>query len=149
MKLREIAVRHFDFAYMARSAMGTHWRSLTPAQRKEFIPLFTDYVMDTYLGTLQQNTVEAANHALKEKVSYDGSDRAMVYSDVHLKALADPLAVGYSLRKGEGGWKLYDIVVDNVSTMANYRDTFNRTLNNGGYTKLVEELRTRQISAAR
>jgi phospholipid transport system substrate-binding protein len=73
----------------------------------------------------------------------------MVYSDVHLKALADPLAVGYSLRKGEGGWKLYDIVVDNVSTMVNYRDTFNRTLNNGGYTKLVEELRTRQISAAR
>jgi len=146
-KLREIAARHFDFAYMARSAMGTHWKSLTAAQRKEFVPLFTDYVMDTYLGTLQQNTVEAASHALKDRVGYDGADRATVYSDVHLKNLADPLAVNYSLRMGDGGWKLYDIVVDNVSTMANYRNEFNQTVNNGGYVKLVNNLRTRQVSA--
>lgn len=146
-KLREIAARHFDFAYMARSAMGTHWKSLTPAQRKEFVPLFTDYVMDTYLGTLQQNTVEAASHALKDKISYDGTDRATVYSDVHLKNLADPLAVNYSLRMGDGGWKLYDIVVDNVSTMANYRDEFNKTVNNDGYVKLVNDLRTKRVSA--
>jgi phospholipid transport system substrate-binding protein len=140
-KLREIAARHFDFAYMARFAMGTHWKSLTPAQRKEFVPLFTTHVMDTYLGTLKQNTVEAASHGLKDKVTYDGTDRATVYSEVTLPSLADPLAVNYSLRKGTDGWKLYDIVVDNVSTMANYRDEFNNTMNGGGYTKLVSTMR--------
>jgi phospholipid transport system substrate-binding protein len=140
-KLREIAARHFDFAYMARFAMGTHWKSLTPAQRKEFVPLFTTHVMDTYLGTLKQNTVEAASHGLKDKVTYDGTDRATVYSAVTLPSLADPLAVNYSLRKGSDGWKLYDIVVDNVSTMANYRDEFNNTMNGGGYAKLVSTMR--------
>jgi phospholipid transport system substrate-binding protein len=139
-KLRAIAARHFDFAYMARFAMGTHWKSLTPAQRNDFVPLFTTHVMDTYLGTLKQNTVDAASHGLKDKVTYDGTDRATVYSEVTLPSLADPLAVNYSLRKGAGGWKLYDIVVDNVSTMANYRDEFNKTMNDGGYAKLVSDM---------
>jgi len=146
-KLREIAARHFDFAYMARFAMGTHWKSLTPAQRKEFVPLFATHVMDTYLGTLKQNTVEAASHGLKDKVTYDGKDRATVYSEVTLPSLADPLAVNYSLRKGADGWKLYDIVVDNVSTMANYRDEFNKTMNDGGYAKLVSDMRGTPPSA--
>ena len=147
-QLRKIATRHFDFAYMARSAMGTHWKGLTQSQRKEFIPLFADHVMDTYLGTLQQSTVEAASHALKDKVSYDGTDRATVYSEVKMPSLADPLAVNYSLRKGADGWKLYDIVVDNVSTIANYRDEFNKTMNDGGYDKLVSDLRTKPPSPA-
>jgi phospholipid transport system substrate-binding protein len=146
-QLRAIAARNFDFAYMTRSAMGTHWKSLTPAQRKELVPLFTDYVMNTYLGRLHQSTVEAAGHALKDKVGYDGTDRATVYSEVHLASLADPLAVNYSLRKSQDGWKLYDIVVDNVSTMASYRDEFNKTMNDGGYAKLVNDLRSKPVSA--
>ena len=147
-QLREIATKYFDFEYMARSAMGTHWKSLTPAQRKEFVPLFTDHVMDTYLGTLKQNTVEAASHGLKDKVSYDGTDRATVYSEVRLPALADPLAVNYSLRKGGDGWKLYDIVVDNVSTMANYRDEFNKTMNDAGYGKLESDMRAKPATSS-
>ena len=49
-ELRGVAANHFDFAYMARSALGTHWKSLTPSQRQEFVPVFTGYVMDTYFG---------------------------------------------------------------------------------------------------
>jgi ABC-type transporter MlaC component len=86
-QLRAIAEKHFDFAYMARSAMGAHWKQLTPVQRKEFVPLFENYVLATYLTTLQQNTVEAASHALKDKVVYDASDQASVPSEVHLKML--------------------------------------------------------------
>jgi phospholipid transport system substrate-binding protein len=148
-RLPEIAMRHFDFAYMTRSAMGTHWKSLNPAQRKELVPLFSDHVMGTYLATLKQSTVEAAGHGLNDKVTYDGADRATVYSDVRLPSLAEPLAVNYSLRKAADGWKLCDIVVDNVSTMANYRDEFNKTMNEGGYAKLVSQLRTRQPAQAR
>jgi phospholipid transport system substrate-binding protein len=146
-QLRAIASGNFDFAYMARFAMGTHWKGLTPAQRKEFIPLFTDHVMDTYLGTLQQSTVDAAGRGVRDKVTYDGTDLATVYSEVKMPSLADPLAVNYSLRKNADGWRLYDIVVDNVSTMANYRDEFNQTMNSGGYAKLVSALRSKQASA--
>lgn len=147
-QLRTVAVKHFDFAYMARSALGTHWKSLTAAQRTEFVPLFTDYVMDTYLGTLKDSTVEAASHAVGDKVSYDGTDMAAVPSEVHLPAVADPLQVKYMLRKDAAGWRLYDIVVDNVSTMASYRDQFNTTLNGGGYDKLISQLKQKTGGAA-
>ncbi|MGA2408978.1 MAG: ABC transporter substrate-binding protein [Candidatus Binataceae bacterium] len=147
-QLRAVANEHFDFAYMARSALGTHWKSLTPAQRKELVPVFTDYVMDTYLGTLKDSTVEAASHAVGDKAVYDGTDMASVPSEVHLPQVADPLQVKYMLRKDTDGWRLYDIVVDNVSTMASYRDQFNTTLNNGGYAKLISQLRQKGSGAA-
>ena len=147
-KLRAIAEKHFDFAYMARSALGTHWRSLTPTQRKQFVPLFESYILGTYLTTLQQNTVEAASRALKDKVMFDGPDLATVSSEVHLKMVQEPLQVNYQLRKEGGGWRLYDIVVDNVSTMASYRDQFNKVMNSGGYTKLVSDLRAKQSATA-
>jgi phospholipid transport system substrate-binding protein len=143
-QLRAIAEKHFDFAYMARSAMGAHWKQLTPAQRKEFVPLFENYVLATYLTTLQQNTVEAASHALKDKVVYDASDQASVPSEVHLKMVQDPLQVSYQLRKRADGWKLYDITVDNVSTMASYRDRFNKTMNEKGFDQIVADLRKKQ-----
>ena len=147
LQLRAVAVRHFDFAYMARSALGTHWKSLTPAQQNRFVPLFSAYVVDTYLGQIKDSTVEAASKASGEKVRYDAPDRASVPSVVHLPSVADPLDVQYMLQKGPEGWKLYDIVVDNVSTMASYRDQFNRTMNSGGLNKLMAQLK--QSSACR
>lgn len=147
-QLRAIAEKHFDFAYMARSALGTHWKSLSPAQRKQFVPLFEDYVLGTYLTTLQQNTVEAASHGLQDKVSYDDPETAAVHGEVHLAMVQDPLHVDYMLHKAPGGWRLYDIVVDNVSTLANYRDQFNKIINSDGYDKLVEDLKAKRLPPA-
>ena len=145
-RLREIARRHFDFDYMARSALGVHWRALTPAQRRQFVPLFRDYVMDTYLNRLQTTTVEAARKGLQDKVTYDGPDDAKVHGLVKMPELAEPLNVDYALHKASGGWKLYDIAIDNVSTMASYRDQFNKTINEKGYAALVNELKTKQLA---
>jgi len=146
-RLRAIAIRHFDFVYMARSAMGTHWKTLTDAQRREFVPTFTDYVMDTYLGTLKQNTVESAGHGLKDKARIDGPGLATVFGEVRMPNLADPLNVEYSLRRDGGTWKLYDIVVDGSSTMATYRREFNQKMNAGGFDQLEAELK-RKIALA-
>lgn len=147
-QLRAIAEQHFDFTYMARSALGTHWKTLSPAQRKQFVPLFEDYVLATYLTTLQQNTVEAASHGLSDKVTYDDPETAAVHGDVHLAMVQDPLHVDYMLHKTPGGWRLYDIVVDNVSTLANYRDEFNKIINSDGYNKLVEDLKSKHLPPA-
>lgn len=142
-RLREIARKYFDFDYMARSALGIHWRALTPAQRRQFVPLFRDYVMNTYLNRLQTTTVEAARKGLQDKVAYNGPDDAKVHGLVKMPQLAQPLNVDYALHKADGGWKLYDIVIDNVSTMASYRDQFNNTINEQGYPALVNELRAK------
>ncbi|MGH7839168.1 MAG: MlaC/ttg2D family ABC transporter substrate-binding protein, partial [Candidatus Binataceae bacterium] len=136
-QLRVIAEKHFDFAYMSKSALGTHWKSLSAARRKAFVPLFEDYVLATYLTTLQQNTVEAASNGLRNAVTYDDPKTAVVHGDVHLAMVQEPLHVDYMLCKTPIGWRLFDIVVDNVSTLANYRDQFNEIINADGYDQLV------------
>ena len=146
-QLRAVAEKHFDFAYMAKSALGTHWKKLSAAQRKEFVPAFEDYVLATYLTTLQQNTVEAASSGLTDKVTYDDPGTAAVHGDVHLQMVQDPLHVDYMLNKTPAGWRLFDIVVDNVSTLANYREQFNKIINNDGFAKLLNGLKTRHLPA--
>lgn len=141
-KLKSIAAEHFDFPYMARSTMGTHWRQLTPDQRKEFVPLFTTYVMNTYLDRLQTTAVEAAGKGLSDKVTQNGPGDVLVHGEVRMPQLTEPLKVDYALHQTGGTWKLYDIVIDNVSTIAAYRDQFNKTMNESGYSKLVSEIRT-------
>jgi phospholipid transport system substrate-binding protein len=147
-RLRKIAEKYFDFNYMAKSAMGTHWRALTPAQRKQYVPAFEDYVLATYLTTLQQNTVQAASSALKDRVTYDDPEDAAVASEVHLPMVQEPLHVAYMLHKQNGGWRLYDIVVDNVSTLGNYREQFNKIMDNGGFDKLLAGLKSHNLPRA-
>lgn len=142
--LRGIARKFFDFNYMARSALGIHWRALGPEQRRQFVPLFTDYVMNTYLDRLKTTTVEAAGKGLRDKVTYDGPDDARVHGTVKMPELTQPLSVDYALHQSGGGWRLYDIVVDNVSTMASYREQFNKTINEQGYPALLNELKAKR-----
>lgn len=144
-QLRVIAERNFDFAYMSRSALGTHWKTLSAAQRKQFVPLFEEYVLATYLTTLQQNTVQAASNGLRDDVTYDDPETAAVHGEVHLQMVQDPLQVDYMLTKTPAGWRLFDIVVDNVSTLANYRDEFNKIINNDGYDALVKGLQAKHL----
>ncbi len=144
-QLRTIAEKYFDFNYMAKSSMGTHWKSLTGAQRKEIVPAVEDYVLATYLTTFQQNTVEAASHALKDNVKYDDPETAAVPSEVHLAMVQDPLQVTYMLHKSSSKWMLYDIVVDNVSTLGNYREQFNKIINADGFDKLLAGLKSKNL----
>jgi len=148
-KLREAAARYFDFAYMARSALGPHWRDLTPAQRNEFVPLFTTFIEEVYLSKVKDYSVEKVQNEVKSaniqfvRESYNGPDYAEVYSTVALKEHPDPIQVDYLLKKDEDGWRVYDITLDAISVMANYRNQFNRVINNDGYDKLLADLRAK------
>jgi phospholipid transport system substrate-binding protein len=153
-KLREIAEKHFDFRFMARSAVGYHWRILSPAQREEFVPLFTSFMEDVYLNQLQEYTVEKVEENVKTveisftKESFDGPQYAKVDSTVVLQDRPNPIQVSYLLRQNGGNWKIYDITVDAISVMANYRNQFNRVINNQGYDTLVSDLRKKQEALA-
>jgi phospholipid transport system substrate-binding protein len=148
-KLRDAAGRYFDFEYMARSALGPHWRDLTPAQRNEFVPLFRTFIEQVYLSKVKDYSVEKVQDEVQStkiqfvRESYDGPDYARVYSTVVLKDHPDPLQVNYLLKKDEDGWRVYDITIDAISVMANYRNQFNRVINNDGYDKLVADLRAK------
>lgn len=142
-KLRAIAESHFDFAEMARSACGYHWRSFTPEQKTEFVPLFTKFIEDVYLSQIESYSVEKINQQINSsKIEFtkqvsDAPDYSEVFSSVTLQDRKDPVAVNYEMSRQNGEWKIYDITIDAISVIANYRNQFNRVLNNDGYDKLI------------
>jgi phospholipid transport system substrate-binding protein len=149
-KLRAIAESRFDFSAMARSAVGYHWRDFTPAQKSEFVPLFTKFIEDAYLSRIEQYSVEKVNEQIQSTViqfnkeTTDGPDNAEVFSTVVLKDRNDPVQVNYLMSRDGGEWKIYDISIDAISVIANYRNQFNRVLNSDGYDKLVSIMREKQ-----
>lgn len=146
-KLRAIAESRFDFSEMAKSAVGYHWRDFTPAQKAEFIPLFTKFIEDAYLSRIEQYSVEKVNQQIQSsliqfnKETTDGPDYAEVFSTVVLKDRDNPIQVNYEMRRVGDQWKIYDISLDAISVIANYRNQFNRVLNSDGYDKLVSIMR--------
>ena len=147
-KLRTIAEAHFDFDGMARSAVGYHWRTLSPDQRKEFVPLFTTFIEDVALSQIEKYSVEKVQQDIQSSVivfnreQVDG-DRAEVFSTVTLRSRPEPLDVSYLMKNVDGDWRIYDIDVAAISVIANYRNQFNRVLNEQGYDKLVSLLRAK------
>jgi len=146
-KLRSIAESHFDFREMAKSAIGYHWKTLTPAQQAEFVPLFTTFIEDAYLSRIESYSVEKINQQIQSsmiqfiKQTSNGPDYAEVFSTVVLQDRKDPIAVNYEMRHDGSEWKIYDITIDAISVIANYRNQFNRVLNSDGYDKLVSIIR--------
>lgn len=148
-KLRSIAESHFDFQEMARSAVGYHWRNFTPVQRSEFVPLFTAFIEDAYLARMESYSVEKVDQKIQSSAiqftreTHDG-DYAQVFSTVSLHDRPNPVQVNYQMRRDGSEWKIYDITVDAISVIANYRNQFNRVLNGNGYDKLVSIMRQKQ-----
>src|SRR5258708_93295 len=146
-KRRGIAESQFDFTEMAKSTIGYHWKTLTPAQPTEFVPLFTTFIEDAYLSRIESYSVEKINQQIQSsmiqfiKQTTDGPDYAEVFSTVVLQDRKDPIAVNYEMRHDGSEWKIYDITIDAISVIANYRNQFNRVLNSDGYHKLVSIIR--------
>jgi phospholipid transport system substrate-binding protein len=132
---------------MAKSAIGYHWKTLTPAQQAEFVPLFTTFIEDAYLSRIESYSVEKINQQIQSsmiqfiKQASNGPDYAEVFSTVVLQDRKDPIAVNYEMRHDGSEWKIYDITIDAISVIANYRNQFNRVLNSDGYDKLVSIIR--------
>ncbi|MGO9605280.1 MAG: phospholipid-binding protein MlaC [Candidatus Binataceae bacterium] len=141
-QLRTIAEAHFDFGGMARSAVGYHWKSLSDDQRKEFVPLFTNFLEDVALTQIEQYSVQKVQQEIQTSVIlFDrelvSSDGAEVFSTVSVQGQDKPLKVNYMMTLVDGQWRIYDINVDAISVIANYRNQFNRVLNQQGYDKLI------------
>jgi len=155
-RLRAIAEAHIDFASMARSSVGYHWRVLTPEQRTQFAALFTKFIEDVVLSRIQSYTVQKIQARIQSTTitfthaKITDSGQAKVYSSVVVQDHPHPIEVDYLLRQSGGQWKIYDITVGAISVIANYRNQFNRVINQQGYDRLVNILqeKTRVLSSS-
>jgi len=149
-KLRSMSLQYFDFESMARSALGYHWRDLSPARRDEFVPLFTEFIQDAYFSKMEQATVETVRQEARTadvrfiRQTYFSADYAEVFSTVALNDMKDPLRVNYLMHQNAGQWRVYDVTIEAISLIANYRNQFNRVINNDGYDKLIAELQVKR-----
>jgi len=145
-KLRSVIGGHFDFADMSRSALGVHWKSLSEEQRHEFVRLFTSLMEAAYMSRIEGYSGQEVDF-LKERA--DSPGYCEVYTNI-VQNGAQPISVNYRLKQTDSGWKVYDVLIDGISLVANYRNQFNRIINSKGYDGLVEQIKTKvnQVGAA-
>lgn len=140
-QIRSIADELFDFEEVSRRALSVHWAARTPAERAEFIPLFTDLLERAYMGRIESYAGEKIVYTA-EKI--DG-DFAVVRSRIVPKRRSDArlreTGLEYRLIKKDGRWKVYDVIIDGVSFVSTYRSQFDRIIKASSYQMLVERLR--------
>jgi phospholipid transport system substrate-binding protein len=136
--IRKIANQIFDFEETAKRALGPHWAARTPAERKEFVAIFTDLLERSYVSRIEQYG--------GEKVTYAGDqvtgDQAVVKTRIVSKTGTD-VPVEYRMHKMSEGWRVYDVHIEGVSLVANYRTQFNKIVQTESYQALIERLKSR------
>jgi len=138
VKIRQAVLQHFGFDEMSQRALGQHWSTLTPPQRQEFVTLFTDLLERSYITRIESYNADVHGvRYLKEEID---QDRAAVYTEIVSKRDL-PAAVEYRLLHRDGNWKVYDIVIEGVSLVNNYRTQFNTIIMKDSYAGLVKQMR--------
>ncbi len=144
-QLKAIIARSFDFTEMSRSALGYHWRQLTQQQQSEFTNVFTTFIEDAYLAKINDYSGQKVQYI---KTANDGPQYAQVFTNIVQPNGGNPISVNYRLIDRNGDWKIYDVTVDAISIIANYRNQFNRVMNNQGYSTLINDLKSKQAGLA-
>ena len=143
-KLRQIVAATFDFKEMAKSALGYHWKELNPAQQEEFTSAFVAFIEDSYLSKINDYSGQQVSFL---RVTNDGAQYAQVSTDI-IEPKGEPIHVNYRLLQENGTWRIYDVTVDAISIIANYRNQFNRVMNSKGYATLISDLKAKQAALA-
>ncbi len=139
-QIRQAVLQRFGFEEMAQRSMGPHWRTLTPQQRQEFVELFTALLERSYINRIAnyKSGPQGVRYP-KEDIS---SDQAAVHTEITTEH-GEPINVDYRLLHKEGDWKVYDIVIEGVSLVNNYRTQFNTIILKDSYAGLVKQMRTK------
>jgi len=141
--VRKIAGEVFDYNEMAKRALGTHWASRTPEQRQEFVALFSDLLDRAYFSKIEQYQGEKVRYGTE---TLDG-DQATVKTTIVTPAGSE-IPVDYRMHQTDGRWTVYDVSIQGVSLVANYRTQFNRVVTTESYESLVQKLKDKDATPA-
>lgn len=128
---------NFDFNRMTQLAVGKHWPGATPQQKQALVIEFRNLLVRTYSRSL----MEFSNQSVEFKpmaIKPDDTD-VTVHTEIRQPG-AQPLPIDYSMYKTAFGWKVYDVAIDNVSLVTNYRSSFSSTIRQSGIDGLIKTL---------
>ena len=139
-QIRQAVLQRFGFEEMAQRSMGQHWRTLTPQQRQEFVELFTDLLARSYVTRIEG--YKAGPQGVRYPKEDIAGDQAIVHTEITSERDLS-IIVDYHLLHQDGDWKAYDIVIEGVSLVNNYRTQFNTIMLKDSYAGLVKQMRTK------
>ncbi len=139
-QLRQVISARFDFTEMARRSLGSQWRRLSPKDQEEFVRLFTDLLERAYIDRIESYS--------DEKFAYVRENLDKDYGEV-LSRIAtnkgDEFSLNYKVHLVNGEWKVYDVVIENISLVNNYRSQFSRVITNSSFEELIRKMKEKQI----
>ena len=135
-KLKQLIYQRFDFTEMAKRSLGSEWRRRSPSEQKEFVQLFGDLLERTYLDQIESYSRERVRY-LEQRA--DGPYAQVATRIVDSKG--QEYAVDYRLHSVNGDWKVYDVIIEDVSLVNNYRSQFSRVLSKSSFGELLETMK--------
>jgi phospholipid transport system substrate-binding protein len=135
-QIRQVLIPRFDFTEMAKRSLGGDWRRRSPEEQREFVVLFTDLLENSYIDRIEAYNDEKFVYVREKR----DDDFAQVDSKI-LTAKGEEFSISYKLHLVKGQWKVYDVVLENISLVNNYRSQFSRIITNASYEELVRRLR--------
>jgi phospholipid transport system substrate-binding protein len=138
-QIRAIADEIFDWQETGKRALARHWQGRSPSERREFSTLFADLIERSYVSKIEQYS--------GERVVYAGEtvegDQATVRTKLITKSNTE-IPIDYRMQKEGDRWRAYDVVIEGVSLVSNYRTQFNRIIQQSGYPELVNKMKAKQ-----
>lgn len=134
-KLRELINPVFDFEEMAKRSLGNNWKAATPEEQQEFTKVFSDLLAKTYLSKIE--TVKPGMVNVNSESVEQG--RALVKTSVSHKG--DTFPLDYKLQNESGSWKVYDVIIENIGLVANYRNEFAGIVRKDKISGLIQRLK--------
>ena len=137
-RLRDALMPRFDWFEMAKQTLGKHW-SAVPSRQHEFVAVFAEFLGNSYVGKIGSYKDE------KIVFVHESIEKNLAQVDTKIvPSKGDPTSVNYRLHRVEGEWKIYDVVVEDISVVANYRSQFNRILAKGSFDELIKRLKEKE-----
>ncbi|UVT22402.1 MAG: ABC transporter substrate-binding protein [Nitrospira sp.] len=133
--LEKVVAARFDYMEMSRRALGAPWNQLTDQQKQEFVDLFRTLLTNSYADKIETYSGEGVQY-LNERTEKE-------YAEVRTKVLSGKteIPLDYRLINRADDWRVYDVIVDGVSLVNNYRGQFTKIIRASSYSDLVDQLR--------
>ncbi len=138
-RMRKVIHRYFDFEEMSRRSLARYWRKRTPQEKSEFIQLFSYFMELNYANTLESYT--------DEKIVFGKETSDPEFARVKTAIITTDkkeIDITYRMHNVNGEWRVYDVLVEGVSLVKNYRDQFRSIIRRTSYANLVKILRAKR-----
>ena len=147
-KMREVIDKRFDFRAMSQRTLATNWKKASDSEKQKFTELFAELIQNSYVSKIESYTNEPREYPAEKK-----KGRKAVVTTLIITSSAE-IPVNYSVYQKDGSWLVYDVIIEGVSLISNYRSSYQEIVKKDGFDGLlarmdekIRELRSKPAGA--